>query len=183
MKEVEAYKIFGSTPGIIHSVDYSIATERGGGEESKTVYVLLPYYKRGNLQDMINANLVNHSKFPERKLMGLFLGVCRALRGMHVYQGGGGAGGQEEMVVPGRKLGGKNTVNGGADVDDEQEQGRSLLTEDERVTQARETGGKRRSYAHRDIKPGWCPWICVLSNKHGKLTENNRKHHDLRLGG
>ncbi|KAK4648460.1 Serine/threonine-protein kinase env7 [Podospora bellae-mahoneyi] len=154
MKEVEAYKIFGSTPGIIHSVDYSIATERGGGEESKTVYVLLPYYKRGNLQDMINANLVNHSKFPERKLMGLFLGVCRALRGMHVYQGGGGAGGQEEMVVPGRKRGGKNTVNGGADVDDEQEQGRSLLTEDERVTQARETGGKRRSYAHRDIKPG-----------------------------
>ncbi|KAK0673255.1 putative serine/threonine-protein kinase [Cercophora samala] len=153
MKEVEAYKIFGSTPGIIHSVDYSIATERGGGEESKTVYVLLPYYKRGNLQDMINANLVNHSKFPERRLMGLFLGVCKALRGMHVYNGGGGGGQQEEMVMPGGKRGG-NTVNRGADADDEQEQGRSLLTEGERVNQARETGGKRRSYAHRDIKPG-----------------------------
>ncbi|KAK0729146.1 kinase-like domain-containing protein [Apiosordaria backusii] len=155
MKEVEAYKIFGSTPGIIHSVDYSIATERGGGEESKTVYVLLPYYKRGNLQDMINANLVNHSKFPERRLMGLFLGVCKALRGMHVYHGGDNTGGQgERMEVPGQNKRGGNTVNRGADQDDEQEQGRSLLTEDERVTQARETGGKRRSYAHRDIKPG-----------------------------
>ncbi|KAK4205295.1 putative serine/threonine-protein kinase [Triangularia verruculosa] len=151
MKEVEAYKIFGSTPGIIHSVDYSIATERGGGEESKTVYVLLPYYKRGNLQDMINANLVNHSRFPEKKLMGLFLGVCRALRGMHVYEGSTEG---EGMVVPGQGKRSGNGVNRGADQDDEQEQGRSLLTEDERVAQARATGGKRRSYAHRDIKPG-----------------------------
>lgn len=89
MHEVEAYKLFDQSDSIIHSVDYSISTDRGGDESSKTVYVLLPYYRRGNLQDMINANLVNHTRFPERKLMELFLGVCRALRDMHVYNGGG----------------------------------------------------------------------------------------------
>ncbi|KAJ4296026.1 Serine/threonine-protein kinase env7 [Collariella sp. IMI 366227] len=74
MREVDAYKLFARSPGVIHSIDYAIATERGGGEESKTVYVLLPYYRRGNLQDMINANLVNHDRFPEKRLMLLFAG-------------------------------------------------------------------------------------------------------------
>ncbi len=36
---------------------------------------------------MINANLVNHTRFPEKKLMVLFLGVCRALKSMHEYRG------------------------------------------------------------------------------------------------
>ncbi|KAL8381778.1 hypothetical protein RB595_005846 [Gaeumannomyces hyphopodioides] len=94
MREVEAYKLFEHSDGIIHSVDYSISGERGD-PSSKTVYVLLPYYRRGNLQDMINANLVNHTRFPEKKLMLLFLGVCRALRDMHVYRGAGPGGAAE----------------------------------------------------------------------------------------
>lgn len=49
MKEVEVYKIFGLIFGIIYSVDYFIVIECGGGEESKMVYVLLLYYKWGNL--------------------------------------------------------------------------------------------------------------------------------------
>ncbi|EEY18649.1 serine/threonine-protein kinase [Verticillium alfalfae VaMs.102] len=59
MREVDAYRLFGRTPGIIHAVDHAVASERGGGGDdpgAKTVYVLLPYYKRGNLQDLINAN-------------------------------------------------------------------------------------------------------------------------------
>ncbi|KAK4165677.1 kinase-like protein [Cladorrhinum sp. PSN259] len=153
MKEVEAYKLFSHSSHIIHSVDYMIATERGGGEENKTVYVLLPYYRRGNLQDMINANLVNHTQFPEKKLMGLFLGVCKGLRDMHRYKGGGGV----ERMTTGQgdeQPKKKRSAAAGADEDDEVEQGRSLLTEDERTTGVKETGGKERSYAHRDIKPG-----------------------------
>ncbi|SPQ18685.1 7e1260c7-96c6-4121-a07c-dbee23557ebe [Thermothielavioides terrestris] len=158
MKEVEAYKLFAHSPGIIHSVDYAIATERGGGEESKTVYVLLPYYRRGNLQDMINANLVNHTAFPEKRLMQLFLGVCRALRDMHHYRGpgaGAGAGaGPERMEM--RADGVDENVRHakgrpGADEDDETEQQRPLMTEDERLPPA--APGTVRSYAHRDIKP------------------------------
>ncbi|KZL73560.1 serine/threonine protein kinase [Colletotrichum tofieldiae] len=177
MKEVDAYRLFARSPGIIHSVDHAIATERGGEPGSKTVYVLLPYYRRGNLQDLINANLVNHTAFPERRLMLLFLGVCKALREMHHYTGGGGGGGgggqpgvgMERMEMgngdeedqgngPKRKKSGKKNKGGkrvasmaaaaGADDEDENEQQRPLM---EGETPG---SGDVKSYAHRDIKPG-----------------------------
>ena len=164
MKEVEAYKLFRDSPGIIHSIDYNIASERGE-PNNKTVYVLLPYYRRGNLQDMINANLVNHTRFPEKHLMQLFLGVCRAVKDMHQYKGGGreegmqasGAatnGGADGNVVAAKRGPGKRRADAaaGADEDDETEQQRPLMDdEDEGVHTA---GGGVRSYAHRDIKPG-----------------------------
>lgn len=169
MKEVDAYKLFAHTPGIIHSVDYAIASERGGGEASKTVYVLLPYYRRGNLQDLINANLVNHTKFPEKRLMQLFLGVCRAMREMHLYRGasaGAGAGadagggtrgermemrtnGVDENVEASKGRTRRGRADSGADEDDETEQQRPLMTGEEGVP-----SGEVKSYAHRDIKPG-----------------------------
>ena len=164
MKEVEAYKLFAHSPGVIHSVDYAIATERGGGEQTKTVYVLLPYYRRGNLQDMINANLVNHARFPEKRLMLLFLGVCRAMRDMHLYRGqgavggGGGGGGQPvggermEMRADGVDEHVRAKGTRAADDEDETEQQRPLMTDDERMPAA--APGATRSYAHRDIKPG-----------------------------
>ena len=68
LKEVEAYTLFSPHPNIIHSIDYSVETDKSD-PSAKTVYILLPYYRRGNLQDMINANLVNHTKFPEKRLM------------------------------------------------------------------------------------------------------------------
>ncbi|KAL2270138.1 hypothetical protein VTJ83DRAFT_2322 [Remersonia thermophila] len=149
MKEVEAYKLFSHSPGIIHCVDYAIATERGGGDDSKTVYVLLPYYRRGNLQDMINANLVNHARFPEKRLMVLFLGVCKALRDMHVYRGPAAQGGERMEVPPAAGKATRGTAR--SDEDDETEQQRPLMTEDERLPPA--APGAKRSYAHRDIKP------------------------------
>jgi serine/threonine kinase 16 len=168
MREVEAYRLFAHSDGIIHSVDYSIATERGGGggigaaanEDSKTVYVLLPYYRRGNLQDMINANLVNHTRFPERRLLQLFLGVCRALRDMHIYVGRGA----ERMEVPGgaggkkgKKTGGAapkgRAVESGADEEDETEQQRPLMGAEDGESRAAGDASVK-SYAHRDIKPG-----------------------------
>lgn len=96
LKEVEAYTLFSPNPNIIHSIDYSVQTDSGSkvsgigvadGDTagSKTVYIVLPYYRRGNLQDAINANLVNHARFPEQRLMILMLGVCKALKAMHQY--------------------------------------------------------------------------------------------------
>ena len=139
MREVEAYRLFAHSAGVIHSVGYSIAAERGGGaddEGAKTVYVLLPYYRRGNLQDLINANLVNHARFPEKRLAQLFLGVCRALRDLHIYTGAG----------PGAA---------GADEDDESEQQRPLMAGE--AGAGAHGGAEVRSYAHRDIKPGKAP--------------------------
>lgn len=156
MREVEAYKTFAHTPSIIHSVDYSIASERNDAD-AKTVYVLLPYYRRGNLQDIINANLVNHTNFPEKELMHLFLGVCKALKYMHNYKAPSGGERMEmgnakagEENVKGRKGRGKrNKAVAAADADDETEQARPLMINEEVVAP-----GEQRSYAHRDIKPG-----------------------------
>ncbi|KAI1132046.1 serine/threonine protein kinase/TGF-beta stimulated factor [Nemania abortiva] len=155
MREVEAYKTFAHTPSIIHSVDYAIASERNDAD-SKTVYVLLPYYKRGNLQDIINANLVNHTNFPEKELMHLFLGVCKAMKAMHQYRAPrtmermemSNSKADEEMGGPnGRSR--RNRATAAADADDETEQARPLMVEEQVVAP-----GEQRSYAHRDIKPG-----------------------------
>ncbi|KAI0200065.1 serine/threonine protein kinase/TGF-beta stimulated factor [Astrocystis sublimbata] len=158
MREVEAYKTFAHTPTIIHSIDYSIASERNDAE-SKTVYVLLPYYRRGNLQDIINANLVNHTNFPQKELMHLFLGVCKAMRYMHQYRaprggehmemGNGSADDDNDDARSASKRPKRNRATAAADADDETEQARPLMVEEQDTAP-----GQKRSYAHRDIKPG-----------------------------
>ncbi|KAI9904722.1 hypothetical protein N3K66_001251 [Trichothecium roseum] len=158
MREVDAYRIFSHIPTIISMIDHCVATERGassggniggggGDEANKTVYVLLPYYRRGNLQDMINANLVNHASFPERRLMVLFLGVCKALRAMHVYKG------PVERMEMGREedqAGGPSSGTRRTEHEEEGEQERPLMESENKIS----AGGKTQSYAHRDIKPG-----------------------------
>lgn len=155
MREVEAYKTFAQTPSIIHSIDYAIASERNDAD-SKTVYVLLPYYRRGNLQDIINANLVNHTNFPEKELMHLFLGVCKSMKAMHQYRAprGGermetGHGKADEDVGGPNARSRRNRAVAAADADDETEQARPLMIEEQVIAP-----GQQRSYAHRDIKPG-----------------------------
>lgn len=153
MREVEAYRLFAHVPQIIRMVDYSVATDRGADDGAKTVYVLLPYYKRGNLQDVINANVVNNARFPERKLMVLFLGVCRALRKMHVYEAPVA---MERMEMgDGDTTGGRRMASGRAAVPDDEEEGeqeRPLMQGENTVG-----GSHIKSYAHRDIKPGKIP--------------------------
>ncbi|KAL1986873.1 hypothetical protein VTN96DRAFT_5290 [Rasamsonia emersonii] len=170
LKEVEAYKLFAPHPNIIRAIDHCVTTESGSkfrpdGDEasSKTVYILLPYYQRGNLQDAINANLVNHTKFPEKKLITLMLGVAKALKAMHQYRVKSGAAstrqakavrreGEEadaEISMPRGKPKRRSTRQ----MDDDVEQ--EPLMEDE-VTRSQEgvAEGELRPYAHRDIKPG-----------------------------
>ncbi|KAI9792583.1 MAG: hypothetical protein M1816_002103 [Peltula sp. TS41687] len=95
LKEVEAYTLFAGHPNIIRAEDYSVVADKSD-PGAKTVYIVLPYYRRGNLQDAINANLVNGTRFEERRLMRLVLGVCRALRAMHGYRVAGGGENREE---------------------------------------------------------------------------------------
>ncbi|PSS27750.1 hypothetical protein M430DRAFT_46819 [Amorphotheca resinae ATCC 22711] len=167
MKEVEAYALFSPHPNIIHSVDHCVSADRSD-PGAKTVYILLPYYRRGNLQDMINANLVNHTKFPERRLMVLFLGVCKALKAMHNYRVQGGPGGANS-VNKAKKIRGmaaradqeaeeevqqRRGRQNGRELDPDSEQQEPLM--DGEVTRSQEgvAPGEIRAYAHRDIKPG-----------------------------
>ncbi|KAK4629224.1 Serine/threonine-protein kinase ppk13 [Fulvia fulva] len=167
LKEVEAYSLFSPHPNIIHAVDHSVKTERGGDAGSKTVYILLPYYRRGNLQDAINANLVNRARFPERRLMVLFLGVCRALKAMHQYRVKGASGGEQSRRNA-RKVR-QEAAEADQDAQDEvlANQGRRRRDHEDGETEheplmegevmAAQDGvaeGGMRSYAHRDIKPG-----------------------------
>ncbi|KAM0252012.1 hypothetical protein ACHAP5_001337 [Fusarium lateritium] len=150
MREVDAYRLFSHVPTIISAIDHSVATERGADESTKTVYVLLPYYKRGNLQDMINANLVNHDRFPERRLMLLFLGVCKALRAMHEYKPAVermNMGREEDELNNGER---NNTRGKRTEEEEEGEQERGLLEGENQVN----SGRSIQHYAHRDIKPG-----------------------------
>lgn len=157
LKEVEAYALFAPHPNIIQSIDHSIANDKSD-PGAKTVYILLPYYRRGNLQDVINANLVNRQRFPEKRLMILLLGVCRALKSMHQYRKSGSSAVNQAKKVR------KQAVE--ADLDAQEEAGRNRRpadgdTEeeplmDDEVTRSQEgvEVGEIRSYAHRDIKPG-----------------------------
>ncbi|KAF1810647.1 serine/threonine protein kinase-like protein [Eremomyces bilateralis CBS 781.70] len=166
LKEVEAYALFTPHPNIIYSIDHTVIADRSD-PGAKTVYILLPYYRRGNLQDLINANLVNHTRFPEKQLMELFLGVCYALKTMHQYRVQGGPGGQKSQGKARRvreeaaradasaaadARGKGRAVDRDGDDDDVEQQ---PLMEDE-VTRSQEgvAPGEQRAYAHRDIKPG-----------------------------
>lgn len=169
LKEVEAYSLFSPHPNIIHSIDYSVASDKSD-PGAKTVYILLPYYRRGNLQDMINANLVNHTKFPERRLMALFLGVCRALKAMHQYKVKGELG-KPTSQSKARKVR-QDAARADAEAAEEvemstsrgrgpsrerdQEEGEAEPLMEGEVTMSQEgiPPGGERAYAHRDIKPG-----------------------------
>lgn len=167
LKEVEAYSLFAPHPNIIHCIDHSIASDRSD-PGAKTVYILLPYYRRGNLQDLINANLVNHTRFPERRLMVLLLGICKALKAMHQYKVKGGPGGaasqgnakrirQEAAMADedaAEQAGSRSGKGKNRSQDSEDDEAEPLM--DDEVTAAQEGvgPGELRAYAHRDIKPG-----------------------------
>ncbi|THG97341.1 hypothetical protein EW026_g4636 [Hermanssonia centrifuga] len=67
-----------------HSGDSAVVQDPAG--DGQIVYLFLPLYKRGNLQDAINANSINGTHFPEKEMARLFKGTCEAVRAMHDYR-------------------------------------------------------------------------------------------------
>ncbi|KAL8927648.1 MAG: hypothetical protein Q9172_001277 [Xanthocarpia lactea] len=166
LKEAEAYALFSPHPNIIHAVDHAVTSANDKSDPgSKTVYILLPYYRRGNLQDAINANLVNHTQFPERRLMVLFLGVAQALKAIHQYRVKGAPGGpqsrqnakhirqeaEEADKDAARKA---RTRRKDADIDEEDIEQEPLMNGEVTRSQEGVEDGEIRAYAHRDVKPG-----------------------------
>ncbi|KAI9439926.1 Pkinase-domain-containing protein [Lactarius indigo] len=83
MREVAAYRRF-KHPNIIRLYDSAVLQDSDG--EGKVVYLFLPLYKRGNLQDAINTYTQTGERFTERHLLRLFKGTCEAVRAMHTYR-------------------------------------------------------------------------------------------------
>ena len=78
---MEATKRFRS-PNIIRIFDSAVVQEGDG----KIIYLFLPYYSKGNVQDAINAHAVRGSRFGEKEMLELFLGTCRAVKCLHQYR-------------------------------------------------------------------------------------------------
>jgi len=81
MIEVEMYKLF-SHENIIKVIDTCVVQDKNG----KIVYIFLPYYKNGNLQDTINNNLEQGRHFDEKEMLKMFRGICYAVRALHTYK-------------------------------------------------------------------------------------------------
>ncbi|WVQ78297.1 hypothetical protein IAT38_000382 [Cryptococcus sp. DSM 104549] len=130
MREVEAYRRF-KHPNIIRILDSAVVQDEGG--EGKIIYLFLPYYSRGNLQDIISASSVNGDRLPERKLLELFHGTCLAVRAMHQYH----LPAVSASYPPTRE--------------DDPLVGEPVFDHDEELANAEQ--GELIPYAHRDIKP------------------------------
>lgn len=86
------------SPYIIRILDSAVVQEAAGDYSSgfdsreadsaggKTVYLFLPFYPLGNVQDAIHRHVVNGTRYSEAEMLNLFLGTCKAVQAMHAYR-------------------------------------------------------------------------------------------------
>ncbi|KAA1467606.1 Pkinase-domain-containing protein [Dentipellis sp. KUC8613] len=175
MREVEAYRRF-KHPNIIRILDSAVVQDPDG--EGKIVYLFLPLYKKGNLQDIINQNAVENTRTPEKQILRWFKGTCEAVRAMHTYhapassgsssnaqhQSGAHEDDEDDEMFPhpeGDAEGGYSYGGGGASsvplvTKNRPDDGEVVFDGDEEVRRSVEQGhgGMLVPYAHRDLKPG-----------------------------
>lgn len=127
MKEVANYQRF-SSPYIAQIVDSQVVQEKDG---SKTVYVLLPYFAKGSLQDLINRHLLDCTQMSELDILRMALGIARGLLCIH-------------EANPNHETDVAYSIVSAPYAEDS-----SLLNDLELDT----FGESQQSYAHRDVKP------------------------------
>ncbi|RKP13240.1 kinase-like domain-containing protein [Piptocephalis cylindrospora] len=128
LKEAETYRMF-THPNIIRILDVCVVQGKDG---SKTVYIFLPYYRHGTLQDSLPPTESGSGETgpTERSILRMFRGVAYAVRALHDH---------ELPEVPARRA-------------DSLDEGYGMELEERDVDG---TGAERHvAYAHRDIKPG-----------------------------
>lgn len=75
-----------TTIGSLPTSDPDARGNSSGDVQDKVVYLFLPYYKKGNLQDEINRHVINSTRFPEREMLEAFIGACEGVKKMHGYR-------------------------------------------------------------------------------------------------
>ncbi|GAB5589045.1 Serine/threonine-protein kinase env7 [Umbelopsis nana] len=151
LKEVEMYKKFPHR-NIIKVLDTCTTKEP---DQTKAVYIFLPFYRKGNLQDAINHNNLNKTFFSEKEMLSMFRDVCKAVKAMHTYKV------KESISHSGDSGISEEDEAEQADIDQERSS-QALLTEEQEEEPATvnvsstetENVGEIVPYAHRDIKPG-----------------------------
>ncbi|SCW00407.1 LAFE_0C03510g1_1 [Lachancea fermentati] len=79
MREINSYKRFQS-PFITRLVDSQVVQEKDG---SKTVFILLPFFCKGSLQDVINRHLLDGTSMSEDEVVRIATGIARGLHSIH----------------------------------------------------------------------------------------------------
>lgn len=95
MDEVDVTRRF-QGPHVIRVCDAAVVREETRGSaignvpthdeenaQGHVVYLVLPYYAQGSLQDAIAHHSVHGTRFDEHTTLTLFLGACRAVQAMH----------------------------------------------------------------------------------------------------
>ncbi|OZJ03651.1 hypothetical protein BZG36_03932 [Bifiguratus adelaidae] len=149
MREAEMYKRF-KHPNVIEVYDTNVTNDPDG---AKVVYIFLPYFERGNLQDAINQNFINNIHFSEREMLRFFKGICTAVNVLHTYRLPDSASQADEP-----QTGFGDQMDNVNELDRDEEQDVLLNDISTSVGQQEEyratRGGELEPYAHRDIKPG-----------------------------
>lgn len=83
IKEAIITSRFENCPNIIRLVDMCVIKEE---DMSQTAYIILPYYKNGNIQDMLDHYFKYGKHIPEHVIMNLLKGICNALYTMHTFE-------------------------------------------------------------------------------------------------
>ncbi|KAI8342880.1 serine/threonine protein kinase [Choanephora cucurbitarum] len=68
--------------GIIQIIDVCMVKEQ---DSNRTLYMLMPFYKRGNLQDMIERNFIAGTHISEKELLLLFEQICTSVQVLANY--------------------------------------------------------------------------------------------------
>lgn len=150
--DTDASRMLGNVP------KHDEESVRGG----KVVYIVFPYFRHGNVQDAINAHVVNGTRFGEAQMLRLFLGTCRAVRAMHQYRlpKVGERRGESASEAPAAPTTEVDTAPLLFDADEAgaSEAAPSMhaapYAQEGSTPAAEPSAGDLIAYAHRDIKPG-----------------------------
>lgn len=84
-RELENYARFtpAKCPYIVLPIDLVVFTEP---DNLISIYVVLPYFE-SSLQDRINSHVLSGTPFPQSEILSVFIGVCRAIKVMHLHRG------------------------------------------------------------------------------------------------
>ncbi|XP_054713558.1 serine/threonine-protein kinase 16-like [Uloborus diversus] len=86
MKEAEYHNMF-NHPNIIECIDVALAERYDGLNPNKSeVRLLLPYYRKGTLQDELTVRAKNKSYISEERVLRIFRLMCEGIKVMHNAQ-------------------------------------------------------------------------------------------------
>ncbi|KAI8641341.1 kinase-like domain-containing protein [Parasitella parasitica] len=68
---------------IIKIEDMCMIKEKDG---SKTIYIIMPFYKRGNIQDLIDKCNQQGITIPEKQMLALFRDICTSVKVLATYK-------------------------------------------------------------------------------------------------